>query len=276
MSRRRPALTPCVALAICLIAAAAPADASSKGGRPLDTRIATRAVDAVRHCLPHGWKTEQIRWDTVPDGWHGDADCVLIHVRDTSMTLSHSEGKFRYSPYYKVWLLPPCWEGRMEVSAFDPEAEQALYLGESEDFRVLYRTRGVNSWFDGPQELGDALGLEIYPLTHEPEHTLDVTAMQRLFQRLDAATGGDLDRWTRQIYGIEELSHLIYVELLTWEDRGDAGDPTFLGDLAELETQFLCREALRAFPKKRGLYLRRVTRASFSDVIVVNPSEPGS
>jgi hypothetical protein len=121
--------------------------------------------------------------------------------------------------------------------------------------------------------------LATYPLSPRPEHRLDVPAMQKLFQRLDATgRGGGLDRWRRQIYGIEELDNLIYLELLTWEEHATEHDtdPTFLGDLAERETDFLSREALAAFPDKRGLYLRRVTRESISDVIVVNRAVVGS
>jgi hypothetical protein len=117
----------------------------------------------------------------------------------------------------------------------------------------------------------DVLGLDPYPLTHSPKHSLDVAAMQRLYQRFENA--GTLARWQRRIYAIEELPELVYLELLTWEDRTgrDAMDPTFLGDLAEKETTYLSREVLATFPTKRGIYLRRVTEASFSDVLVVNP-----
>jgi hypothetical protein len=243
----------------------------------LDKRAATRAVDTIRHSLPDGWSASDIRWGTVPRGWQGDSACVFVHLEDRTISFWHEDG-FRFHPFYKVWLLPPGWEGRMEVAAIDPEAPHAFYLGESKSLRVLMRTLGRNTWPEAPEQLGRALELVTYPLSHRPEHRLDVPAMQKLFQRLDASTRGKLDRWRRQIYGIEELDDLIYLELLTWEERPEdrAKDPTFLGDLAERETRFLSREALAAFPEKRGLYLRRVTRESFSDVIVVNPNCRGS
>lgn len=239
----------------------------------LDVRSATRAIDAIRHAVPDGWEDVEIRWNTVPQGWYGAEECILIQVEDTTVSFPHPSEDFMYHPFYKLWLLPPGWEGRMEVAAIDSDARPAMYLGECEDFRVLIRSLGRNTWPEGPAVLGAALELETFPLSHRPEHRLDVLAMQKLFQRLDAATPDRLDRWRRQIYGIKELDHLLYLELLTWEERPDdpGADPTFLGDLAEAETRFLSREALAAFPDKRGLYLRRVTRESFSDVIVVNP-----
>ena len=97
--------------------------------------------------------------------------------------------------------------------------------------------------------------------------------MQRLFHRLNYAAGDKSSRWARQIYGTAELPDSIYLELLTWDERrGGEDDLTSLGEVAELETAFLSREALAAFPGKRSLYLRRVTYHSFSDVIVANPA----
>ncbi|MBZ0267762.1 hypothetical protein K8I85_06370, partial [bacterium] len=243
-----------------------------------DVRATTRVIDVIRRALPEGWAATTIRWDTVPRGWRGDSTCVLMELEDTTVSFDHPDG-FRFHPFYKIWLLPPGWEGRMEVSSMDPEMPHAMYLGENAQFRVLARTLGPNTWPEGPDEIARAMDLATYPLSPRPEHRLDVPAMQKLFQRLDATDrGGGLDRWRRQIYGIEELDDLIYLELLTWEEHSTKreSDPTFLGDLAERETAFLSREALAAFPTKRGLYLRRVTRESFSDVIVVNPSVPGS
>ena len=78
----------------------------------------------------------------------------------------------------------------------------------------------------------------------------------------------------RQLYAIAELPQMVYLELLTWEDRKGraADDPFFLGDLAEKETLYLSREVIATFPTKKCLYLRRVTREKFSDVLVVNPA----
>lgn len=271
-----------VAAAACVLAAP-PGAARVRAGEPppsavFDVRAATRMIDEVRLALPESWDATTIRWDTVPRGWRGDSTCVLMQLEDLSVTFDHPDG-FEYHPFYKIWLLPPGWEGRMEVTSIDPEAPHALYLGGSARLRVLARTLGPTTWPEGPEAIGRALQLATYPLSPEPEHRLDVPAMQKLFQRLDAADrGGGLDRWRRQIYGIEELDDMIYLELLTWEERSaeHRGDPTFLGDLAERETDFLSRETLAAFPDKRGLYLRRVTRESISDVLVVNPSAGGS
>ena len=248
---------------------ALPAQAATE----LEKKEAMHAVDAVRHALPRGWEMTEIRWDTKPAGWTGPETCVWMKVEDTSMTFEHESGDFEYHPFYKVWLLPLAWEGRMEVAKLDADEPQAIYLGENDDFRVLYRTRGTNTWAGGPEDLAQALEVEAYPLSHRPVHELDVGAMQRLLERLQFAAGEDSDRWTRQIYAIAELPDMLYVELLTWDERrGEEEDLTSLGRVAEIETRFLSREVLAAFPGKNGLYLRRVTNRSFSDVIVVNPS----
>jgi hypothetical protein len=282
-ARAVPARTVAIAAAAACLLVAPPGTARVRAGEPppsaaLDVRATTRVIDEIRHALPGAWEATTIRWNTVPRGWRGDSTCVLMELEDMAVSFDHPDG-FQYHPFYKIWLLPPGWEGRMEVSAMDIRAPHATYLGENAELRVLARTLGPTTWPEGPEEIGRALGLATYPLSPFPEHRLDVPAMQKLFQRLDATDrGGGLDRWRHQIYGIEELDNLIYVELLTWEDLSAEHDqdPTFLGDLAERETAFLSREALAAFPTKRGLYLRRVTRESFSDVIVVNPSVPGS
>jgi hypothetical protein len=280
----RPAVSGRVVLAVVLVSVAGtPGGAYPRAdwSSPVDTLdvpATMRAIDTIRHALPDGWKSVDIRWNTVPEGWHGADECVLVRVEDATVFLRNPGQDFEYHPFYKLWLLPPGWEGRMEVAAIDPDARPAVYLGECADFRVLVRTLGGTTWAEAPEDLGHALGLEIFPLSHRPEHRLDVPAMQRLFQRLDAAAPDQLDRWRQRIYGIAELDHLLYLELLTWEERptGRDRDPTSLGDVAEKETRFLSREALAAFPGKRGLYLRRVTRRSISDIIVVNPGFAGS
>jgi len=241
------------------------------GSKKLDAVTVSSALVAIRESLPPDWRIESIRWESIPSGWIGEPEGVLIRVEDGVVRFRHPQEDFLYHPFYKIWLLPTNWEGRMEVARIEENAPHALYLGESDRFRVLYRTLGKNTWSAGAEVLASALRLDSYPLTPSPKHSLDVGAMQRLYQRLDNA--GALARWQRRIYGIEELPELIYLELLTWEDRTGKKtmDPTFLGDLAEKETRYLSREILATFPQKRGLYLRRVTEASFSDVLVVNP-----
>jgi len=231
------------------------------------------AVARIRAVLPPEWHVARVEPATVPFGWSGDPECALVRLEDDSFAYRHEDQEFQYNPFYKLWLLPPAWEGRMEVAVIEPSAPQAVYLGENDELRVLYRSLGSSSWPAGPKMLAETLDLHEFRLTHSPKHSLDIDAMQVLFRRLDGVTGS-ISRWQQQIYGIAELPELIYLELLTWEDRGAAStsDPTFLGSSAEKETRFLTREVLAAFPKKRGIYLRRVTQAKFSDVLVVNPA----
>jgi hypothetical protein len=238
---------------------------------PLDDMLVTEAIVRIRQALPGDWTVADIHRDTVPFGWVGDSTCVFLRLEDGSVQYPHPTHGFSYRPFHKVWLLPLDWEGRMEVSAIDPATPVALYLGENADLRVLHRTLGRNPWPEGPDVVAAALGLDAYPLTPQPQHTLDVDAMQVLYRRLDSRPGM-LERWQRQIYGVAELPGLIYLELLTWDDRRDSQDPTFLGELAERETHYLSREVLAAFPEKHGLYLRRVTRGAFADVILTNPA----
>jgi hypothetical protein len=232
------------------------------------------AIARIRPILPTPWEIVEVERGDVPFGWTGPSTCVRIRLEDPSFAFTLPGEEFRYRSFYKLWLLPPSWEGRMEVAAFDPSAPQALYLGENDRVRVLYRALGHNYWPEGPTALASALELDEFALTHSPKHSLDIDAMQILFHRLDALTGS-ISRWQQQIYGIAELPEMIYLELLTWEDRdeGTQRDPTFLGQAAEKETRFLARETLAAFPRKRGVYLRRVTQATFSDVLVVNPTQ---
>jgi len=260
---RRAARAALAAVALpCLLGASAPLR--------LDPDAATSAIDRIRAALPPDWSDVEIRWDVVPTGWTGEPSCLYVRL-EGGASYPHPSGDFDYHPFYKLWLLPPGWEGRMSIAELDPSVPNALYLGEAPEYRVLYRTLGRQSWEGGPQVLAEALGLDALPLEPRPLHTLDIHAMQVLFRRLDTRRGA-LERWQPRIWGIAELPDLIYLELLTWDERGDSDDPTWLGELAERETEYLSREVMAAFPEKRGLYLRRVTEHSFGDVIVVNPS----
>ncbi|HMB68302.1 MAG TPA: hypothetical protein VKU85_03290 [bacterium] len=263
MRRAAAALSAAVAVPI-LLGASAPVR--------LDPDAATAAIDRIRGALPPGWSDVEIRWDVVPLGWTGEPACVYVRL-EGGARYPHPSGDFDYHAFYKLWLLPPGWEGRMTVADLDPSVPSALYLGEAPEYRVLYRTLGRQSWDEGPRELADALGLDPLPLEPRPLHTIDISAMQVLYRRLDTRPGA-LERWQPRIWGIAEQPDLIYLELLTWDERGsdEAEDPTWLGELAERETEYLSREVMAAFPAKRGLYLRRLTERSFSDVIVVNPS----
>ena len=233
-----------------------------------------RVVAAVESVLSGRWTITEVTPNEVPADWDGPAECLYVRLEDLSLSFPHATHDFMYHPFYKLWILPLRWEGRMAVSEIQPNALSAVYLGENSDFRVLYRSLGRNTWPNGPEALAEALGLCAFPLTHRPLHTLDVDAMQRLLQRLDNGSEESLDRWLNQLYGIAELPGIIYLELLTWEDRKGraANDPYFLGNLAEKETRYLAQQVLAAFPGKSALYLRRVTRDKFSDVLVVNPA----
>lgn len=238
----------------------------------LDPEAATTAIDRVRAALPPGWSDVEIRWDVVPTGWTGEPACLYIRLEDEGTRYPHPGGEFDYRPFHKLWLLPPGWEGRMAIAETSPAVPSALYLGEAHAYRVLHRTLGRQSWEEGPEILAAALELAALPLGPQPLHTVDIDAMQILYRRLDTRPGA-LERWQPRIWGIAALPDLIYLELLTWDERHrEADDPTWLGELAERETEYLSREVMAAFPEKRGLYLRRVTERSFGDVIVVNPN----
>ncbi len=254
------------------VAAPAAAPAQARATAVLDEDAVTQAIVLVRNSLPAGWRVGEIRWEATPRGWSGEADCVMLQIVDGTCRLPDPTGEFLYNPFYRIWFLPTGWEGRMEVTAYGREAAAEVYLGETAGFRVLWGTMGRNSWPDGPADVAGILQLDSYPLDRRPQHTLDVSAMPRLLQRLDTAAGGRSMRLQQQIYGITELPEVVYLELLTWEQRdGTEADPTFLGEIAERETAYLTRQVLAAFPSKRALYLRRVTDRSFSDVLVVNP-----
>jgi hypothetical protein len=274
LRRRTAALVGPLTAALAALAAPAVAPAQARATEVLDADLVTTAIVRVRNALPEGWRVEDIRWDTLPRGWSGDSTCVKLEVVDGTRRLPGPSGDALFHPFYNIWFLPTGWEGRMEVTEYEEASPTPVYLGERDGYRVLYGTAGRNGWTTAPEEIAAILELTPYPLDHRPRHTLDVGAMQRLFQRLDTATGGRSLRWQRQIYGITELPEVVYVELLTWEQRGDPTieDPTFLGEIAERETDYLARQTLAAFPNKRALYLRRVTERSFSDVLVVNPS----
>jgi hypothetical protein len=263
LTTRRIAAAFWMVLAPCVAVAAAPPP-------QLQEDAATEAIVRIRWALPDGWVVADIQWNRVPEGWSGDSTAVFLRLEDETLKVRHPEHGFDYHPFYKIWIVPALWEGRMQVAPIDPRTPHAFFLGESGAYRLLFRTLGNNTWLDGPQAIAKALRLDSFPMDSRAAHTVDVDAMQRLYRRLDT-TSGAFEGWQRRIWGIEELPDLVYLELLTWDERSDAAeDPTSLGKIPEQQTAYLARETLAAFPDKRAVYVRRLTEKFFSDVLVVN------
>ena len=163
------------------------APAGARATLVLDADEVTTAIVQVRQALPDGWRVADIRWETKPRGWIGESTCVEMELIDGTCRLPHSSGQFLYNPLHRIWFLPTGWEGRMEVTAYEGESATATYLGETPGYRVFHGTIGRNNWPDAPTDIAEILELVSYPLEHRPRHSLDVSAMQRLFQRLDTA-----------------------------------------------------------------------------------------
>ena len=145
------------AAALAALAAFAAADAAHYS---LDEDAAMHAIVGIRRALPEEWRVTDVRWSTAPFGWEGDSSCVLVRVEDGTVRFPHPTlDDCTYAPFYKVWILPFGWEGRMRVVPIDATAPSAFYLGENGEVRILYRSLGRNSWPEAPERLCEELGL---------------------------------------------------------------------------------------------------------------------
>ena len=193
-------------------------------------------------------------------------------VEDTSTRFFHPSG-FHYYSFYRVWVMPPGWEGEMRHTPYVADSAPAFLLGLNDDCVALYHTAGGNVWNDGPAAFCSALGLHTIRYTDLTRRVVDLEIEERL---TDAATvTGDRPRKLSphskaplfqvnpyRIVGLAGGGPNLYLEYV-FGNEADPGE----SQLADL-TEQLAGSVFQRFPEVESLYLRRCTRDTFTDTIV--------
>ena len=144
-------------------------------------------VSEIENVLPQSWRIIESGIGELPLGWTGPESGLYIRVEDTSTRFFHTNG-FHYYSFYRIWLMPPGWEGEMRHTPYIADSAPAFLLGLSADHVALYHTAGGNVWDDGPSEFCSALGLDTIRYTDLTRRVVDLEIEERLTHTAPVAT----------------------------------------------------------------------------------------
>ena len=229
-------------------------------------------VAEIDNILPPSWAVIESGVGQIPIGWTGAETGLYVKVEDTGTRFFHPSG-FHYYSFYRIWLMPPEWEGEMRHTPYVADSAPAFLLGLSGDYVALYHTAGSNVWNDGPAAFCTTLGLDTIRYTDLTRRVVDLEIEERLTDAAPAAgdQAGELSRHAKaslfemnpyRIIGLAGDGPSLYLEYV-FGNEGDA-DESQLADL----TEQLAGNVFLRFPEVESLYLRRCTRDTFTDTIV--------
>ncbi len=231
-----------------------------------------RLVIEIENVLPPSWQVIESGIGELPIGWTGPETGLYIMVEDTSTRFFHHSG-FHYYSFYRIWLMPPGWEGEMRHTPYVADSAPAFLLGLSDELVALYHTAGGNVWNDGPAAFCSTLGLDTIRYTDLARRVVDLKIEERLTDAAPATgdRGSELSQHSMassfemnpyRIVGLAGDGPNLYLEYVF----GNEGGPNEL-QLAVL-TEQLAGSVFQRFPEVESLYLRRCTRDTFTDTIV--------
>lgn len=242
-----------LALSIAFVVVAA----SAVAGEPLDIEgLAGR----IRSVLPPTWRVVEAASGRVPIGWTGTGGGLYVEIEDTRTRFFHPNG-FHYYSFYRVWLMPPSWEGEMRVTPYVSDSAPAYLLGASDDWLALYHTAGGNVWYDGLATLCTVLGLDRICYAETEARIVDMSVEERLSATAPEGDGFLLS--PSRIVGLTAEGPNLYLEYL-FPAPPEGGPPVGLAGL----TATLAEAVFSSLPEVESLYLRRCTVDSFTDTIV--------
>lgn len=250
----------------------------SNGVRWESTLQLVEIVESIQDILPETWEVSVVRFDQLPRKWEGVPEGIYVKVEDPSIIVHHPNG-FEYHPFYKLWLCPPRWVGRMEDVRYTEENGQSVLLGQNHKMKVFYLTLGANNWPQGPGLMREALDLTALPITTTLRQQIEPSMMVTLFPRYAVSENGRAGLLGR-VVGLEKEGPLAYVEYATATDRKLDGhilpsrckEPAVTW-LMERENLFLAKEIFMAYPDVQTVYLRRVCDEFMSDRIINRSDE---
>jgi hypothetical protein len=231
-----------------------------------------KLVASVESVLPESWHVIESGVGRLPIGWSGPEVGLYVMVEDTGTRFFHPSG-FHYYSFYRVWLMPPGWEGEMRHTPYIADSAPAFLLGLSDDYVALYHTAGGNVWEDGPAMFCSALGLNTIKYTDLTRRVVDLEIEERLTedapasekQMREAAEQPDalvFEMSSYRIVGLAGEGPSLYLEYVFENEVDSEGT-----ELAALTKQ-LAGNVFDRFPEVESLYLRRCTRDTFTDTIV--------
>lgn len=218
-------------------------------------------VHSVKETLPPTWRVVESDTGRVPIGWEGEAAGVYLMIEDTRTRFFHPSG-FHYYSFYRIWLLPPDWEGEMREMPYVSDSAPAYLLGVGDDFVALYHTAGGNVWDEGPYALCGALGLDRVCFTTLNRRVVDLEIENELARRLESKKKGEALVPSR-IIGLAGDGPNLYMEYVFAE----AAEETGSNRLDEL-TSKIAGAIFSSLPGIESVYLRRCTSDSYTDTIV--------
>jgi len=250
-----------LAVSIALLLALAPSVRAENTWRDTLPDLAS-VVHGVKEVLPPTWRVVESDTGRVPIGWKGEDVGVYLMVEDTRTRFFHPSG-FHYYSFYRVWLLPPDWEGEMRAMDYVSDSAPAYLLGAGEDFVALYHTAGGNVWEQGPYALCRALGLDTICFTSLNRRVVDLEIETQLSRRLGRGGSDDDGLMPSRIIGLAGDGPSLYMEYVFT----GAGDESRTGWLEDL-TDAIAGDIFMHLPEVESVYLRRCTSDSYTDTIV--------
>jgi hypothetical protein len=222
----------------------------------------------VEHLLPLNWRVLEAETGGLPIGWSGPATGLYVMIEDTQTRFFHPSG-FHYFSFYRIWLMPPDWEGEMRRTPYVADSAPAFLLGLNDDYLALYHTAGGNIWEEGPSELCAMLGLDAIRYSDLNRRVVDMAMEERLVSEAEKAPpagkseedGLSFEMNPYRIVGLAGEGVGLYLEYV-FPGEEDRSEP--LDDM----TQRLAGSVFERFPEVESLYLRRCTNDTFTDTIV--------
>jgi len=229
-------------------------------------------VSEVGNVLPQSWRVIESGVGELPIGWTGPQTGLYVMVEDTSTRFFHPSG-FHYYSFYRIWLMPPGWEGEMRHTPYIADSAPAFLLGLSKDHVALYHTAGGNVWNDGPAAFCSVLGLDTICYTDLTRRVVDLEIEERLTyappvtgdgtrELSQHSTASSFEMNPYRIVGLAGGGPSLYLEYV-FGNEVDADESQF----AHL-TEQLAGSVFQRFPEVESLYLRRCARDTFTDTIV--------
>ncbi len=189
-------------VAAALVSTCAAADPPAPESAELELQ---RLVVGIENVLPSSWRVTESGIGELPIGWSGPETGLYVMVEDTSTRFFHHSG-FHYYSFYRIWLMPPGWEGEMRHTPYVADSAPAFLLGLSDDHVALYHTAGGNVWNDGPAAFCTTLGLDTIRYTDLARRVVDLEIEERLTDTAAATSDVESEPSRHSLAGSFEMN----------------------------------------------------------------------
>lgn len=220
-------------------------------------------VAAIEASLPETWRVVETGVAEKPIGWSGDPSGLYVMVEDTRTRFFHPNG-FHYYSFYRIWLMPPGWEGVTRRTPYVSDSVPAFLLGVTDNYVTFCHTAGGNVWETGRESFCSALSLDRVCHSDLTRRIVDLEIEEKLTVDPPAGRGAaTFDLSPQRIVGLTASGPNLYLEYLFHSEEEDP-DETMLAEL----TESLAGSVFHHIPEVESLYLRRCTSDTYTDTIV--------